>query len=117
MAGEAAEQLTLCEAEYATDDRRQAKELASLICKSSAAIERFIEFCLQQALDLLSEQITLLWTLGIILRMRRDMTGAEMDEAMTTVLAGQEVEVERIRRRQWASTVADAAKFEELTRS
>jgi hypothetical protein len=112
MAGEAAEQLTPGDAQHASDDRRQAAELAALICKTPAAIERFIEFALQQAIDVLSEHITVLWSLGIILRMRRDMTGADTDQAMATILAGQEVALERFRRRQWRERVARAADFQ-----
>jgi hypothetical protein len=111
MGGEAAELLTLGKAERAGDDRRQAAELAALICKSPTAIQRFIDFCLQQAIDLLSERLTLLWSLGIILRMRRDMRGSELDEALACVLAGEQVAIERHRRLQWAARVANAAAF------
>jgi hypothetical protein len=118
MGGEAAEQLLLGDASFAADDRRQAMELPALICRTPQAIDRFLQFCLQQALDLLSEHVTLLFSLGIILRMRRDMTGAQMDEAIASVLASHQVALERIRRRQWAQRVENAAKLEavEMTR-
>ncbi|MGX9430470.1 MULTISPECIES: hypothetical protein [Bradyrhizobium] len=89
MGGEAAEQLLLGDASFAADDRRQAMELAALICKSQEAIAAFFTFCKQQATDMLSEHVTLLWSLGIILRMRRDMTAAQMDEAIASVLASE----------------------------
>jgi hypothetical protein len=111
MAGEAAEQLTFGVAQPASDDRRQAAELAALICRSPAAIQRFIDLGLQQAIDLLSEHVTVLWSLGIILRMRRNMTASEMDEALAIVLAGEQVAIERHRRQQWQARVESAAAF------
>jgi hypothetical protein len=66
MSGEAAEQLLLGDASFAADDRRQAMELAALICGSQEAIAAFLTFCKQQATDMLSEHVTLLWSLGII---------------------------------------------------
>ena len=78
----------------------------------SEAIERFVDFCLRQAVDMLSEHVTLLWTLGIVLRMRRDMTGADLDQAMATILAGEQVALERFRRRQWQATLDSADQFQ-----
>jgi hypothetical protein len=112
MAGEAGERLMLGDAQYAFDDRRQGAELSALICKSDAATKLFIEFCLQQAIDMLSEHVTLLWSLGIILRMRRDMTGAEMDQAMSSILASQQATIERLQRRAWQATLDNAGQFQ-----
>jgi hypothetical protein len=39
------------------------------------------------------------------------MTGAEMDEAIASVLASQQVALERIRRRQWQERVENAGRF------
>ena len=112
MAGEAAEQLTLGDTEPASDDRRQATELSALICKTPAAVDRFIDFCLQQATDMLSEHVTLLWSLGIILRMRRDTSGVDLDRATATILAGKQVATERVRRSAWQATLDSAGQFQ-----
>jgi hypothetical protein len=111
MGGEAAVLLTVGKAARASDDRRQAAELAALICKTPAAIERLLDFGLQQAIDLLSEHVTVMWSLGIILRMRRDMTGSEMDEALGCILASEHAAIEHIRRRQCQARVESAAAF------
>jgi hypothetical protein len=89
MAGEAAEELLSGEATLAADDRRQVTELAALLpCRSPEAVTFFIEFCKRQARDLLSAHITLLMSLSIVLRIRREMTETELDEAIAIVLAG-----------------------------
>jgi hypothetical protein len=112
MAGEASEQLLLGEASFAFDDRRQASELASLICKTPQAIERFIEFCSQQATDMLSENITVLLSLDIVLRIAREMTGEQIDRAIVTALAAEAAAVERRRRADWRKRELAASSFQ-----
>ena len=67
-------------------DRRQATELACLVCRSPEAVEQFLSFCGCQAFDLLAEHATALMSMHIILRMRRTMSGAELDDAIASVL-------------------------------
>jgi hypothetical protein len=112
MAGEVGERLVLGSANAALDDRRQACELASLICKSEASVNRFIAFCEQQAADLLAPHAMIVMSLQIILRMRRDMTGQELDQAAASVLANFELAVERRRRTEWRQRELSASSFE-----
>jgi hypothetical protein len=79
MAGEVGECMFFDEPCFASDDRRQAIELASLVCRSPKAVDRFLSFCERQAFDLLAEHVTALMSLQIILRMRRTMSGGELD--------------------------------------
>ena len=52
LGGQVAERMLLAgEPSLASDDRRQAMELACLLCKSPQAIEKFLSFCEQQAYD------------------------------------------------------------------
>jgi hypothetical protein len=80
-------------------------------CKSEAAIERFISFCEQQAHDLLTPHGRLIVSLQIILPMRRDMTGEELDQALATVLAQFELAAERRRRADWRKCEMAASGF------
>lgn len=108
MAGEANEDLMLGNASVASHDRRQAKELAALIgVSSSEAIDKFISFCLQHARDLLAPHVPVLALLQDVLRVRRDMTGEELDYASDQL-------AEKKRRRDWANIVANAKWFEEM---
>jgi hypothetical protein len=111
LAGEVGERLVLGSADPARDDRRQARELARLIGKSEDAIERFLSFCEQQAVDLLSPHVPFITSLQIILRMRRDMTGGELDHAAASVLANLAMAAERGRRERWQARVENAAQF------
>jgi hypothetical protein len=97
MAGEVGEGMFFDEPCFASDDRRQAMELASLICRSSEAVDHFLRFCERQALDLLAEHVTALMSLQIILRMYRTMSGRELDETIASVQAHQAVARERLR--------------------
>jgi len=112
MAGEVGERLVLGSADPARDDRRQARELARLICKSEASVNRFIAFCEQQAADMLAPHAMAVMSLQIILRMRRDMSGEELDQALGTVLANIELAVERRRRAEWRRRELSASSFE-----
>ena len=111
LAGEVGERLVLGTADPARDDRRQARELASLITKSEAGVNRFIAFCEQQAADMLAPHAMIIMSLQIILRMRRDMSGEDLDQALASVLGSFHLADERVKRQQWANTVANAAKF------
>jgi hypothetical protein len=87
-------------------------ELACLVCRSPEAVEQFLSFCGCQAFDLLAEHATALMSMHIILRMRRTMSGAELDDAIASVLAHQGVARERLRRKEWQRVVERAAAFE-----
>jgi hypothetical protein len=47
----------------------------------------------------------------IILRMRRNMSGAELEAAIASVLANLMLATEQVRRRQWQQRVESAAEF------
>lgn len=111
MAGEVGERLVLGDASPALDDRRQARELAGLICKSEAGVNRFIAFCEQQAADMLAPYAMAIMSLQVILRMRREVSGEELDQALASVLGSFQLGAERARRRQWAKTIENAARF------
>ena len=110
--GKVAERMLLDgEPSFASDDIRQARELAALICSSEKAIDSFLDHCEIAAHDLLAPYVPLLMSLQIILRLRRTMTGAEVYDVIATTLARFELAAERARRRQWKGTLASAAAF------
>ena len=112
MAGEAAEELLLeGEASFASDDRRQVMELAALICKTPQAVAAFTTFCKQQALDMLSEYVGVLMSLSIVLKIRRELTGEEIDDVIATTLARFELATERVRRKRWEGVIENAARL------
>jgi len=47
-----------------------------------------------------------------VLRIRRTLTGAEIDDLIANICARFELDAERRRRADWQHTVANAAKFE-----
>jgi hypothetical protein len=109
LGGEVGERLVRGGGEPAHDDRRQARELARLICKSEAAVERVISLCEQQAADLLAPHVMTVMSLQIILRMHPDMTG--VDQALATVLGSFDLDAERRRRTDWRERELSADRF------
>jgi hypothetical protein len=102
MGGRAAEKLVLRgKPSEAPDDYRQSRELAAIVCKSPKSVERFVRFCEQQAEDLLRPYIDLIFALIPVLRIRRTMTGIEVDGAIAIILAHFNRSAERERRRDW----------------
>lgn len=79
--------------------------------KSEAGVDRFIAFCEQQAADLLAPHAMAIMSLQIILRMRRDMSGEELDQALATILANMELSAERERRADWRKCELAASRF------
>ena len=94
---------------FALDDRRQAIELASLVCKSPEAGDRFLSFCERQASDL---HALIMMSMQIILRMRRTMAGSELDVVIASLLADQALAREHLRRKEWQRALERAAAFE-----
>ena len=111
MAGEVGEGMFFDEPCFASDDRRQAIELASLVCRSPEAIEQFLAFCERQAFDLLSEHATVMMSMQIIPRMQRTMSGSALDDAIASVLAHQALARECLRRKDWQRRMESAGKF------
>ena len=54
----------------------------------------------------------IIMSLQIILRVRRDMSGEELDRAAASVLANFELEVERRRHAEWRQRELSASSFE-----
>jgi|GraSoi2013_100cm_1033763.scaffolds.fasta_scaffold61889_2 hypothetical protein len=80
-------------------DVEQAVVLASLVCKSAEAVERFLGFAEQQAHDLLFPRAPVIMSLALVLRIRRTLTGAEIDDVIAGTIARFELAAERARRR------------------
>jgi hypothetical protein len=61
--------------------------------------------------DLLRPYGYVLIALSTVLRIRRTLTGEEIDNVIATTVAGFELAAEQARRRQWRRIVANAAEF------
>ncbi|MGY8639195.1 hypothetical protein RAD15_42730 [Bradyrhizobium sp. 14AA] len=112
VAGRAAERLLL-EAEPCepTDDLRQARELALLICSSDEAIETFLVHCGVVARDLLAPYGDVLMVLSTVLRIKRTLDGREIDEVISDVVSRKAMAIEKGRREQWQRALEQAAAF------
>jgi hypothetical protein len=84
---------------------------ASLVCRSPEAAERFIRLCETMADDLLRPYGYVLIALSTVLRIRRTLSGEEIDDVIATTVAGFELASEQARRRRWQHRVANAGRF------
>ncbi|WP_342726085.1 hypothetical protein AAFG07_03810 [Bradyrhizobium sp. B097] len=112
MAGRAAERMLL-DGEPATpvDDLCQARELASLICTSDEAIDVFIAHCDLVARDLLMPYGDVVMVLSTVLRIKRTLDGAEIDQIISDVEARKALAIERFRRAEWWKRELAASRF------
>lgn len=102
LAGRAAERMVLDgEPAVPADDLRQARELALLICKSEEAIETFLAHCDVAARDLLLPRGDVVIVLAAILRIKRTLDGAEIDEIIRGLEAQKALAAEHRRRTEW----------------
>jgi hypothetical protein len=63
-------------------------QYASLVCRSPEAAQKFISLADQMADDLLRPYGHVIIALSVVLKIRRTLTGSEIDDVITTVLAG-----------------------------
>jgi hypothetical protein len=113
MAGRAAERMLLDdEPVEPADDLRQARELAMLICFSEEAIETFITHCDIVARDLLLPCGDVVIALSVLLRIKRTLDGAEIDELISDLQARKALAVEHRRRADWFKREASASTFQ-----
>jgi hypothetical protein len=84
---------------------------ASLVCRSPEAAERFIRLCETMADDLLRPHGHALIALSTVLRIRRTLSGEEIDDVIATTVAGFELASEQARRRRWQHRIANAGRF------
>ena len=112
MAGRAGEAMLLGgEPLPPTDDLRQARELAILICTSEEAIATFIAHCDIAARDLLLPYGDVVMAVSIVLRIKRTLDSAEIDKLISDVQARKALAIEHARRKRWQRAVENAAKF------
>ena len=84
---------------------------ASLVCRSPEAAERFIRLCETMADDLLRPYGDLLIALSTVLRIKRTLDGAEIDEIIWDVLVRNTAAVEHRRRADWRTRELSARVF------
>jgi hypothetical protein len=76
-------------------------QYASLVCRSPEAAEKFISLAEQMADDLLRLYGHVIIALSVVLKIRRTLTGSEIDDVVATVLADFELALEQRRRADW----------------
>jgi hypothetical protein len=96
---------------FAADDERQAFALASLVTSSPAAAAAFIAFARIEAISLLTASAHIVRALATELRIKRTMTGAEIDLCISRGVADRAAEIEMRRRLDWRERTASAASF------
>jgi hypothetical protein len=101
----------------APHDRMQETAFARLLCSTPQAAEAFVRFCEAQCRDLLEPHLHIIAQLAAALRVRRALTGEEVDQVITVALAKASVEEERARRAQWRAVEVGARRFEAMRES
>jgi hypothetical protein len=100
----------------APHDRAQETAFARLLCSTPQAAEAFVQFCTAQARDLLTPYLAIVTELANVLRARRTLSGAEVDQVIAAALASASVEQEHRRRADWRRRCESAATFRAIHR-
>ncbi|WP_456659561.1 hypothetical protein [Bradyrhizobium sp. JR3.5] len=117
MVGRAAERMLLDgEPAAPVDDLYQARELALLICASGEAIDAFIRHCDLAARDMLMPYGDVVMALSVVLRIKRTLDGAEIDQIIRDVETRKALAAEHARRRQWQRAIENADTFRATNR-
>ena len=113
-AGRAAERMMLggdANSSSAADDVRQMRELTLLMYKSEHALETFISHCDAAARDLLLPYGDVVMALSIVLRIKRTLDGAEIDQIIWDMEARKALAMEHQRRVEWRVRELAAGRF------
>jgi hypothetical protein len=111
MAGRAAEAMLLDGEPVApADDLRQARELAMLICTSEEAIETCIAHCDVAASDLLLSYGDVVIVLSTVLRIKRTLDGAEIDDLIADLQVRKALAA-GWRRKRWEGVIENAVRL------
>jgi hypothetical protein len=86
-------------------------QYAALVCRSPEAARKFIGLAEQMADDLLRPYGHVIIALSVVLKIRRTLTGAEIDDVIKTIVAGFEVAAEHRRRAEWRQRERSASSF------
>ncbi|CCE00661.1 hypothetical protein [Bradyrhizobium sp. STM 3809] len=112
MAGCVAETMLLGEQGVGgADDLRQARELALLFCMSEEAVESFVQHCRLAARDMLMPYGDVVMALSVVLRIKRTLSGAEIDKIISDVQARMALVSEHRRRADWRQREISAARL------
>ena len=85
---------------------------AALVCRSPEAAEKFIDLCETMAHDLLRPYAFILIALSTVLKIRRTLTGKEIDDLIANTCAGFELAAEHRRRADWRKRELAANSFQ-----
>ena len=88
-----------------------------LICSSEDAIETFIAHCDVAARDLLMPYGDVVMALSVVLRIKRTLDGAEIDELISDMQTRKAQAAERRRRADWHKRELSARRFLEEIKS
>jgi hypothetical protein len=111
-AGTVAEELFLPGEPWpAADDRRQERELASLITSSRESREAYIAACRVEVRSILQRYDNVVRSLAAELLQRRTMTGEEIDMVISRAIGERQLREEHQRRREWRQREQNAGLF------
>ena len=85
---------------------------AALVCRSPEAAKKFISLCETMARDLLRPYAFILIALSTVLKIRRTLTGKEIDDLIANTCAGFELAAEHRRRADWRKRELAASSFQ-----
>jgi hypothetical protein len=113
MAGTAAEALLhpSCPPWVAHSDIRQARQLASIICTSEAAIDAYLNFAAEEAKAIVLQHRSAILAIADALMIERTLDAAQIDNIIAATTARETMRAENERRARWRATEQNAAEF------
>jgi hypothetical protein len=115
MAGGAGEMIFLGDAppQFMVSDVISANALAGIICRSPASRASFIEFCYQEALEIIeaNKPVVLALASALIDHPQRTLDATEIDQCIADTLDREARKAEVERRTEWRNVLINAAEF------
>jgi hypothetical protein len=96
---------------HAESDLTQARNLASIICSSSEAIELYLDFCRAEAASLVAKHSASIRAVAAALIEHRTLTGSEIVAVVVESVGRKAMAAERARRLDWRARTESACAF------
>ena len=111
MAGGAAEMALLGDQppKYIGSDVPNASHFARMVCRTTASVVAFLEFCYQESLALVEQHKAVVHAIAQELVEKRTLNSTEIDVVIETALVRETMRIEIVRRKRWAEILANAA--------
>ena len=82
-----------------------------MFCTSSTSVDAFVEFCRQEAAEIVATSSHVIFALATALVEKRTILTDEIDQIISEAVSAEEFRIDKQRRADWTATIENAKAF------